>query len=173
MKIATPIAVPISMPTMVRIDSDAVGRTWNASTRSSLGPVFGARGAHEVLVQRFGDAEADHARVQREKEQRERDPRQDQVRRPVGQPSAQGASASDQRAVARDAEGAQMPERPFQDQPDDHRVSADADQRDERDRAVGPLEPTRLLGNVPNWIASSSTSTEPPMMIDSVMRRSG
>ncbi len=34
-------------------------------------------------------------------------------------------------------------------------------------------EPTRLPENVPSGIASSRTNSEPPRMIDRVMRRSG
>ena len=59
-----------------------------AREEASLGGALGACRADEVLVDRLGDAGADHAGVEREEEQREGEPGENQVGGPVDRSSA-------------------------------------------------------------------------------------
>ena len=79
----TPVSeiTTMSMLSIATTGISAFRSTCFRRTRHSLG-TFRPSSAHVVLVHRLEQARPDHARVERGEQERERDPRQNQVVRP-------------------------------------------------------------------------------------------
>src|SRR6266498_2109733 len=92
--------------------------------------------AHVVLFDRFEDAGADHPRVERRVEQRESQPRQDEMRHPLHEAVAEGRRTS-QAAITRDREEMSLvAEEVREDEPEPNRMRGEPDQDEDRRRPV-------------------------------------
>ncbi len=106
-----------------------------------LGDPFRARRGDVRLVEHLSRLRPRHPHVERDEQQRQRQPRQNEVLRPRDDSAAVrvGAAAAEERAVAvRRQQTRALAERPLEHDPDDERMRRDGGEGDEQQGAIEP-----------------------------------